>query len=75
MSWLIAKATIADIRRMVNVTASTVSRALNDYPAISESTKKQLVCTAKKVKVKTEPACFFARPGQDQHHRRNYSMC
>ena len=33
------KTTIHDIAREMNVTAATVSRALNDHPAISESTK------------------------------------
>jgi len=35
-----AKATIQDIARALNVTASTVSRALNDHPGISSATKK-----------------------------------
>jgi hypothetical protein len=47
MSWLIAKSTIADIRRTVNITTSTVSWALNDHPAISESTKSKLFAPLK----------------------------
>jgi LacI family transcriptional regulator len=34
------KTTIHDIARVLNVTASTVSRALNNHPNISDSTKK-----------------------------------
>jgi LacI family transcriptional regulator len=40
MSEPIAKITISDIARKLNITAATVSRALNDHPAIKESTKK-----------------------------------
>jgi LacI family transcriptional regulator len=40
MSETIAKITISDIARKLNITAATVSRALNDHPAIKESTKK-----------------------------------
>jgi LacI family transcriptional regulator len=42
----ITKTTIQDIARKLNVTASTVSRALNDHPAISEATKKAVNRTA-----------------------------
>lgn len=34
------KVTIYDIAKKLNVTAATVSRALNDNPNISDSTKK-----------------------------------
>lgn len=44
-----AKATIQDIARELNVTASTVSRALNDHPAISAATKNAVSRTAKKL--------------------------
>lgn len=37
---IISKVTIADIARLLNITAATVSRALHDHPAIKESTKK-----------------------------------
>jgi LacI family transcriptional regulator len=43
------KATINDIARKLNITASTVSRALNGHPAISEATKKAVTKTAKKL--------------------------
>ena len=40
MSEIILKVTLMDIARELNITAATVSRALNDHPAIKESTKK-----------------------------------
>jgi LacI family transcriptional regulator len=43
------KATIHDIARALNITASTVSRALNDNPRISEETKKAVLKAAKKL--------------------------
>src|SRR6185369_14072060 len=38
----ISKVTILDIARELNITAATVSRALNDHPGIKESTKKSV---------------------------------
>lgn len=43
------KVTIYDIAKELNVTVSTVSRALNGFPTISESTKKAVLETAKKL--------------------------
>lgn len=40
MSEIILKVTLLDIARKLNITAATVSRALNDHPAIKDSTKK-----------------------------------
>jgi LacI family transcriptional regulator len=40
MSDIILKATLTDIARELNITAATVSRALNNQPGIKESTKK-----------------------------------
>ncbi|MDB5207774.1 MAG: LacI family transcriptional regulator [Flavisolibacter sp.] len=45
----IFKATIIDIANKLNVTPSTVSRALNDHASISEATKKAILKTAKKL--------------------------
>jgi LacI family transcriptional regulator len=42
-------ATIHDIAKELNITASTVSRALKDHPRISEATKKAVQKTAKKL--------------------------
>ncbi|MBB1282742.1 LacI family DNA-binding transcriptional regulator [Flavisolibacter sp. BT320] len=43
------KTTIQDIAKELQVTPSTVSRALNDHHSISEATKKAVVRTAKKL--------------------------
>jgi LacI family transcriptional regulator len=43
------KVTIHDIARKLNITASTVSRALNDHPKISKKTKKLVQQTAEKL--------------------------
>ncbi|HVF81222.1 MAG TPA: LacI family DNA-binding transcriptional regulator [Flavisolibacter sp.] len=45
----IIKATIIDIANKLNVTPSTVSRALNDHAAISDATKKAVLKAAKKL--------------------------
>lgn len=41
--------TVYDIARELNVTASTISRALNDHPAISDRTKKSVLRMSKKL--------------------------
>ena len=38
-----------DIARELNVAAATVSRALNDHPAISDATKKAVRLAAKRM--------------------------
>lgn len=43
------KTTIIDIAEELNITASTVSRALKDHPKISETTKKQVLKAAKRL--------------------------
>ncbi|HEU0112358.1 MAG TPA: LacI family DNA-binding transcriptional regulator [Flavisolibacter sp.] len=43
------KTTIQDIARELNITPSTVSRALNNHSAISDATKKAVTKTAKKL--------------------------
>ncbi|EKB50362.1 LacI family DNA-binding transcriptional regulator [Cecembia lonarensis] len=37
----LGQATIKDIAKELNVSSSTVSRALKDYPGISDETKKR----------------------------------
>jgi LacI family transcriptional regulator len=64
MRRVIAKATIADIARTVNVTASTVSRALNNHPAISDSTKKLVNRAAKKLKYQPNRLAASLRLGK-----------
>ncbi|RYY21896.1 MAG: LacI family transcriptional regulator [Chitinophagaceae bacterium] len=46
MSDLNQRVTILDIARALNITAATVSRALNDHPSIKDSTKKIVRKTA-----------------------------
>ncbi|MBI9064302.1 MAG: LacI family DNA-binding transcriptional regulator [Marinilabiliaceae bacterium] len=43
------RATITDIARELNISPSTVSRALHDHPAINVKTKKAVVALAKKL--------------------------
>ncbi|MCX2473039.1 LacI family DNA-binding transcriptional regulator [Pedobacter sp. MC2016-05] len=43
------KTTIYDIAKALNITVSTVSRALSGFPAISDATKRAVVETAKKL--------------------------
>lgn len=43
------KTTIYDIAQALNITVSTVSRALSGFPAISEATKKAVTETAKRL--------------------------
>lgn len=43
------KTTIYDIAKELNITVSTVSRALSNFPAISDATKKAVSETAKKL--------------------------
>ncbi len=45
----IGQATIKDIAQELNVSASTVSRALKDYPGISDETKRKVKEVAKKL--------------------------
>lgn len=49
MSDVISKITIQDIARKLNITAATVSRALNNHPAISHATKELVQSAAKKL--------------------------
>lgn len=43
------KTTIYDIAKALNITVSTVSRALSGFPAISETTRKAVIETAEKL--------------------------
>jgi LacI family transcriptional regulator len=64
MSKSTVKATILDIARELNVTASTVSRALNDHPAISEATRKAVQQTAKRLKYQPNKIASSLRSGK-----------
>ena len=43
------QATIKDIARELNLSASTISRALKDYPGISSETKRKVKEVAEKL--------------------------
>jgi LacI family transcriptional regulator len=58
------KTTIHDIARVLNLTASTVSRALNDHPKISSSTKALVKKTAEEMGYKPNPVAATLRTGK-----------
>lgn len=56
--------TIADIAKKLNTTSATVSRALNNHPAISERTKKNVLRTAEKLNYRRNKIASSLRSGQ-----------
>src|SRR5690606_1224158 len=58
------KTTIHDIARKLNVTASTVSRALKDHPRISEQTKKRVLEEARKLNYQVNHIAAALRNGR-----------
>lgn len=58
------KSTIHDIARKLNVTASTVSRALNDHPRISAETKKAVLKAAQKLNYQPNHIAAALRNGK-----------
>ena len=58
------RTTVHDIARELSVTASTVSRALNDHPRISESTKKAVIEMAKKLSYQPHRIAAALRNGK-----------
>jgi LacI family transcriptional regulator len=60
------KATIHDIAEKLNVTASTVSRALNDNPRISEATKKKVLKVAKQLNYQPNHIASALRSGKSR---------
>ncbi|MBA4055816.1 MAG: LacI family transcriptional regulator [Marivirga sp.] len=58
------KSTIHDIARKLNITASTVSRALNDNPRISEATKKAVQKAAEKLNYQPNHIAAALRNGK-----------
>lgn len=59
-------ATIQDIARELNITASTVSRALQDHPRISEGTKKAVLKIAKKLNYQPNHIAAALRNGKSK---------
>lgn len=60
------KVTIHDIAKELNVTASTVSRALQDHPRISDSTKKAVLKVAKKLNYQPNHIAAALRSGKSK---------
>lgn len=60
------KVTIHDIAKKLNVTASTVSRSLNDNPRISEKTKKRVIKMAEELNYKPNSIASALRKGKTQ---------
>ena len=58
------KYTIHDIAKKLNITASTVSRALNDHPRISEATKKAVQRAAVKLNYQPNNIAAALRNGK-----------
>ena len=66
MQELITKSTIRDIARQLNVTASTVSRALNDHPAISRNTKTAVKLEANRLHYRHNKIASSLRLGKSR---------
>jgi LacI family transcriptional regulator len=60
------KTTIHDIARKLNITASTVSRALNDHPRISQETKKAVLKVAEKLNYQPNHIAAALRNGKSK---------
>ena len=59
----VKKTTIHDIARELDITASTVSRALKNHPRISDNTKKLVIATAKKMNYQPNSIAAALRQG------------
>lgn len=66
MSEPIVRTTIMDIARELNVAAATVSRALNDHPAISDATKKAVRLAAKRLNYQPNKIASSLRLGRSK---------
>lgn len=64
MPGAITKTTIQDIARELNITASTVSRALNGHAAISTATKEAVSITARKLNYRPNKVASSLRLGR-----------
>ncbi len=61
------RTTIQDIAQVINVTSSTVSRALNDHPSISDATKKLVVETAARLNYRPNRIAAALRSGRSMN--------
>src|SRR5690554_1846880 len=60
------KATVHDIAFKLGITASTVSRALNDHPRISAATKKRVLQTAREYNYQPNHIAAALRMGRSK---------
>ena len=58
------KVTILDIAKELNITFSTVARALNDHPAISKTTKEAVKATAERLGYRKNRIASSLRSGK-----------
>ena len=63
------KTTIHDIAEKLNITASTVSRALKDHPRISDATKKAVLRVAQKLNYQPNHIAAALRNGRSRGQR------
>lgn len=61
---MLEKVTITDIARELKITAATVSRALNNHPAISAETKLRVAEVAQRLNYKTNKIASSLRSGK-----------
>lgn len=61
------KATIYDIAKKLNITAATVSRALNDNPRISKATKKLVIETAREMNYEPNKLALALKKGKSNN--------
>src|ERR1700754_4213923 len=64
MSQKISKVTITDIARELNITAATVSRALNDHPGIRDTTRQTVKETAARLNYRHNKVASSLRLGK-----------
>jgi LacI family transcriptional regulator len=64
MSQKISKVTILDIARELNITAATVSRALNDHPGIRDTTRQTVKATAARLNYRHNKIASSLRLGK-----------
>ena len=61
-----SKVTISDIAKFMGISASTVSRALNNNPTISEETRKNVQEVAKQLNYKPNQSAIALKGGKSR---------
>ena len=59
-------ATILDIARELNIAVATVSRALNDHPAVKDTTRRAVLQTAKRLNYQPNKIATSLRSGKSK---------